>query len=54
MELFEEFWDKTIIADNSDVLGLLIALRPKVYFNPGERWDYCNTGYVILAVIMEK
>ncbi|HFK5545293.1 TPA: serine hydrolase domain-containing protein [Elizabethkingia anophelis] len=54
MELFEEFWDKTIIADNSDVLGLLIALRPKVYFNPGERWDYCNTGYVILAVILEK
>jgi CubicO group peptidase (beta-lactamase class C family) len=54
MELFEEFWDKTIIADNSDVLGLLTALRPKVYFNPGEQWDYCNTGYVILAVILEK
>jgi len=54
MELFEEFWDKTIIADNSDVLGLLTAIRPKAYFNPGEQWDYCNTGYVILAVILEK
>ncbi|OPC04933.1 penicillin-binding protein 4 [Elizabethkingia ursingii] len=54
MELFEEFWDKTIIADNSDVVGLLTTLRPKVYFNPSEQWDYCNTGYVILAVILEK
>ena len=27
---------------------------PKVYFNPGEQWDYSNTGYVILAIILEK
>ncbi|OBS11140.1 penicillin-binding protein 4 [Elizabethkingia miricola] len=54
MELFETFWDKTIIADNQDVLGLLAAIRPKVYFNPGEQWDYSNTGYVILAIILEK
>jgi CubicO group peptidase (beta-lactamase class C family) len=29
-------------------------LKPPPYFNPGVRYDYSNTGYMILASIVEK
>ncbi|ODM55377.1 serine hydrolase domain-containing protein [Elizabethkingia meningoseptica] len=54
MELFEKHWDKTKIADNQDVLAMLSKYHPKIYFQPGGQWDYSNTGYVLLAVILEK
>lgn len=54
MELFEKYWDKSKIAKNQDVLDLLIKNCPEVYFQPNERFLYSNTGYVILAMILEK
>ncbi len=39
---------------NQDVLLWLINEKPKLYFKPGESWLYTNTGYVLLALIVEK
>ncbi|MGO0061820.1 serine hydrolase [Brevibacillus fluminis] len=54
MELFSIHWDRTKIATNQDVLKMLIAHRPPVYFEPNESWLYSNTGYVLLAILIEK
>lgn len=54
MELFEEKWDKSKIAENKDVLDYLKKYKPKTAFKPGTEYDYSNTGYVILALIIEK
>ena len=39
---------------NQDVLLWLINEKPKLYFKTGESWLYTNTGYVLLAMIVEK
>lgn len=39
---------------NDKLLQLLKIHRPKVNFEPGEKWEYNNTGYVVLASIIEK
>ncbi len=40
--------------DNYKTLQLLIDLKPKLNFEPGEKWEYCNTAYILLAYILEK
>lgn len=52
-ELFEQHWDKTKIADNADILSMLAKFHPPVLFNPGESYKYSNTGYVLLASVVE-
>lgn len=54
MELFEEYWDSSKIATNRDMIGLLAQYKPKILFNPGEKYEYSNTGYALLASIIEK
>lgn len=54
MELFFTYWDRTRIAVNEDVLELLIQHRPKALFEPNESWLYSNTGYVLLAILIER
>jgi CubicO group peptidase (beta-lactamase class C family) len=54
MELFAQHWDKTRIAKNEDVVALLAKYKPKKYFKPGTKHEYSNTGYVLLAVIVER
>ncbi len=39
---------------NDKLLQLLKIHQPKVEFEPGEKWQYNNTGYVILASVIEK
>ncbi|OJJ15650.1 hypothetical protein BKI52_37845 [marine bacterium AO1-C] len=39
---------------NQDVLLWLINEKPKLYFKSGESWLYTNTGYILLALIVEK
>ncbi len=39
---------------NNDILLWLINERPKPYFKAGESWLYTNTGYVLLALIIER
>lgn len=48
-------WDKTVRTDYSpiDLVKTLVEGKPYL-FEPGERWEYCNTGYVLLGAILEK
>lgn len=39
---------------NEKVLQLLKNHRPKLTFEPNEKFTYCNTGYVLLAMVIEK
>ncbi|WP_374966246.1 serine hydrolase domain-containing protein [Lysinibacillus sp. RS5] len=54
MELFSNHWDDTTIATNEDVLNLLTQYAPPSLFEAGERMEYSNTGYVLLALLIER
>ncbi len=41
-------------ANNRNVLSWLVSEKPPLEFVPGSNWSYCNTGYVLLALIVEK
>jgi CubicO group peptidase (beta-lactamase class C family) len=47
-------WDKKVFLTNNDVLQTLINLKPPKTANPDRRFQYCNTNYVLLALIIEK
>jgi CubicO group peptidase (beta-lactamase class C family) len=39
---------------NQNMLDLMIKYQPKAYLNPDIRFNYCNTNYALLALIIEK
>ncbi|WP_158069971.1 serine hydrolase domain-containing protein [Cnuella takakiae] len=47
-------WDKKNFLTNADVLNTLMTLKPGRSSNPDTRFQYCNTNYVLLALIVEK
>ncbi len=47
-------WDKKKYAVNEDVLNFLITKKPDKSSSPDRRFSYCNTNYVLLALIIEK
>lgn len=53
-KLFDNKWDHKKIAFNDDVIRLLSKEKPAIHFRPGEKWEYSNTGYDLLASIIEK
>ncbi|HEY7028002.1 MAG TPA: serine hydrolase domain-containing protein [Gemmatimonadales bacterium] len=44
---------QTVQVHDSDVLAILSAYD-SVNFQPGERWQYSNSGYAMLALIVQK
>ncbi len=44
----------TGIASNQDVLNYMIKYRPAPASSPDRRYNYCNTNYAMLALIVEK
>jgi CubicO group peptidase (beta-lactamase class C family) len=54
MELFEKHWDKTTFAVNQDIVNLMATHKPAVVFQPNEKYEYSNTGYALLGLIIEK
>lgn len=52
--LFEKRWDKSKIATNYDILDLFKKYKPKAYHKPNVTFDYSNTGYAMLSLIIEK
>lgn len=38
----------------SEMISLYTKEKPKLNFNPGEKFEYSNTGYVLLAEIIER
>ncbi|UZR94482.1 serine hydrolase domain-containing protein [Chondrinema litorale] len=53
MVLFEEHWDKSKVAGNKEIIEYLVKYHPPVLFKPGEKYEYSNTGYVLLASVVE-
>lgn len=54
IELFIKNWDSTKIATNKDLIRLLAQYKPPILFKPGDKWEYSNTGYALLASIIEQ
>lgn len=46
-------WNRKF-ASNEDVLKMLIEKRPDLTGQPGKRFNYSNTNYILLALIIEK
>lgn len=46
--------DKGIVVTNNDVLRLWNLHKPLTYYPPGKRFDYSNSGYMLLASVVEK
>tara|TARA_R110002049_G_scaffold272291_1_gene449776 strand:+ start:14237 stop:14842 length:606 start_codon:yes stop_codon:yes gene_type:complete len=42
------------ISGNIDIIIMLEVKEPEVLFEPKEKWAYSNTGYVLLATIVER
>ena len=50
----EMYCDRKTPISNQDVVQMMIKNKPPIYFLPDRRFDYSNTGYVLLAAIIEK
>jgi CubicO group peptidase (beta-lactamase class C family) len=53
-EVMDSVFDKSKIATNKDVISIFAQLKPEVLFEPNTKWEYSNTGYALLASIIEK
>ncbi len=53
-QIMDEHWDKTKVAGNPEILEYLKKYHPKKQFEPGDKYEYNNTGYVLLGSIAEK
>ena len=53
-EIMDKYWDKTKVAGNPDCIEYLNKYEPPKHFEPGEKYEYSNTGYLLLASIAEK
>ena len=50
----DSIWDKHKEMTNEDVLNALIQYHPQMQIAPGKRFQYCNTNFLLLALIVEK
>jgi len=50
---FQINWDRNNIAGNKDILDWL-STNPTPSFKAGSSWEYSNTGYIVLAHLVEK
>jgi len=53
-DIMDKYWDKTKVAGNADCIEYLNKYAPTKRFEPGEKYEYSNTGYLLLASIAEK
>jgi CubicO group peptidase (beta-lactamase class C family) len=47
-------WDPNHIVFNNDVIAMFAKHKPAVLFKPGEKWEYSNTAYALLASIVGR
>jgi CubicO group peptidase (beta-lactamase class C family) len=52
--IMDKYWDKSKVAGNPDCIEYLNKYAPPKNFEPGEKYEYSNTGYMLLASIAEK
>lgn len=51
--VMDQYWDKARVATNADIMEYLNEYKPPMQFEPGKKYEYSNTGYVLLASIVE-
>ena len=54
MWLVEHHWKGSNAPYNEDIVKMMAEHKLLLYFTPGSRWDYSNTGYITLASIVER
>jgi CubicO group peptidase (beta-lactamase class C family) len=55
MSFAKRYWkNKKRLMSNDDVMDMLITYHPGLVFVPDQKYKYNNTGYVILACIVEQ
>lgn len=54
MYLVDNYWSNNKSISNEDMLDLIISHHLPLNNIPGRRFEYSNTGYAILALIVEK
>jgi CubicO group peptidase (beta-lactamase class C family) len=52
--LMKKSWNRKKVLTNQDVYDLLVKKKFRLVTPNDTRFDYCNTNYVILALIIEK
>lgn len=52
--LMKKRWDRRKVLTNQDVFNLLVQNKFRLIFQHDTHFDYCNTNYIILALIIEK
>ena len=52
--LMKKSWNRKKVLTNQDVYNLLVQKKFRLVTPNDSRFDYCNTNYVILALIIEK
>lgn len=52
--LMKKRWDRKKILTNQDILNLMVQNKFRLVTPNNTRFDYCNTNYIILALIIEK
>ena len=54
MYLVDHYWKNDSLITNEDVLDLLVEHQLPLNNKPGARFTYSNTGYVMLALLVER
>jgi len=42
------------VSGNIDLIEMFVKIKPQMRFEPGEKWEYSNTGYMLLASIVSR
>ena len=51
----EKYWkDRRAFISNEEVIRLMTVHKPAIYYEPDKRFNYSNTGYMVLAAIVVK
>jgi len=53
-EILYTLFDKSKIATNIDIISIYSKFNPPVLFECNTQWEYSNTGYALLASIIER
>ncbi len=52
--IMDKYWDKSKVAGNADCIAYLNKYAHPKNFEPGTKYEYSNTGYLLLASVAEK
>lgn len=54
MWLLDHHWKSESMPTNEQVIALMAEKKSPLFFTPGRKFDYSNTGYILLASIVER